>query len=191
MSNTRQVGGPSRRDLLREARGYIAESGDLRDDHASVIGISGTLYFQQVYLMPGDIITTVDIGIGVAPVALTLAKVGFWDAVTGTLLASTADQSASWATVGIKANALQATLTIPSPPANSGIYYIGHLAIASTTMPSVCSGTAAPVAARANLVTGVGGRPILFGSTTGLSDLPATLTIAAGAAPGTFWYGLR
>lgn len=179
-----QINQQSRVDALRVARGFLSETCDRMLGGTSNVGIvSGTCYFQQAYLAAGDVISNGWIAIGAAPVGLTLGKLALWDVTTGSLLASTGNQSASWATTGLKAAPL--TYAVPA----GGVYYVGLIFVAGT-LPSIAVATGIPAATRIGLTPGVGSKPILYGSQAGLSDIPSPLTIAAGAAPGVFWIGL-
>lgn len=178
-----------REDLLASAQGLLAQSGINRlYTGASNAGlVSGTCYFQQIYLRAGELISNAYMAIGTAAAGLTLAKLALWDTVTGALLASSADQSAAWAaTTGLK----QVPFLSPYAPPAGNAYYIGWLALAATMPAMALSSVSIPAATRIGLSGGIGGRPILFGSQAGLSDLPGPLTIAAGATPGTFWFGV-
>lgn len=152
----------------------------------SAVGmVSGTVYFQQVYLVAGEVVSNAWIAIGAAPSGLTLGKVAMWDATTGVQLAVTADQSTPWASIGLKGAAFTAPYTAPA----SGIYYVGLLFVASPTLPSVATAVSIPSTARVGLVGAVTG-PILYGSQAGQVDIPNPLTIAVGTSPGVFWIGL-
>jgi hypothetical protein len=173
-----------RPDSLRVAQGLIAETYPRLIGSGPFAGATGTLYFAQVYLARGDILTNCHIIVGIAGVAETFARVGLWDSVTGALLASCVDQGAGWATVGLHSQAFSAPFTVQT----SGIYYLGYLVLAGT-VPGLAI-TLAPLANRIGLTSGIAGGPLLFGSTVGLLDLPNPLVIAAGTAPGVYWIGL-
>lgn len=177
-------------DLLLNAQGLLGQSGISREHAgASNVGlVSGTCYFQQIYLKAGVTISNIFMAIGTAAVGLTLSKNAFFDTVTGAVLASSADQSAAWGTTtGTK----QVPLLSPFTPSASGAYYVGWLALASTMPAMALGGSAIAAATRLGMTGGIGGRPILFGTQTGLSDLPNPLVIAAGTTPGTFWFGVN
>jgi len=164
----------------RNAQGLIAET----FPHNIAVGpqalVSGTCYFSQIFIPGGKTLTNCHVSNSITGVSITVARIGLYD-TAGTLLASCANQSSAWEAVGFKSQALSAAYTVGT----SGIYYAGVVTVAATG-PGLVLGLAA-AASRIGATDPLSGKPIYFGSTQSLSDLPSPLTVAAGTAPGLPW----
>ena len=169
---------------MTNAQGLIAETGQRINPTGPQAVASGTLYFTQIFLVAGEVITTSTVATGIVATVQTFARVGLWDCVTGALLASCVDQGAAWATLGLHSQAFSVPFTVPV----SGVYYIGALTLAGVGPGLNVIATLS--ANKIGLLPGLGGRPILYGSVAGLVDLPNPLVIAAGAVPGALWIGV-
>ena len=169
--------------LLRTAQGIVAET----CPRATITGggamVSGTVYYMQIELVRGQILTTSHIVVGTAGSAVTFAKIGLYD-TAGLLLASTADQTSAWATVGVHSQAFTAPYTVPT----TGLYYAAWLCVASTTVPASGIASAPQVPNVGNGVAAPSGG-LVFGSLVSQVDLPASGAIAAGTAPALIWVG--
>jgi hypothetical protein len=188
---TKQVTGPSRYDLLREANGFVAETlQHLEVFNATTAGtiVSGTMYAGQIYLMEGDVLTNASVHSGSTVVAAqTSGFIGLYNQ-TGNLLAATADTGASWSTVGMHTHPFLAAYTVPR--GGSGIYYAAMLMVFAT-QPVLMASTV-PNAVRVGVAGGLAGKPLQMFNQAGLAALPnpATTPYANTGNPGFVWIGL-
>lgn len=174
---------PTGADLLRAARGLLAETFPQSASIGSIAGASGTYYFMQVWLDGNVPISSCHLVTGTAASAETFAKGALHD-TSGNLLAVTADQGAGWGTLGNHSTPFVAPYTPRAP----GVYYVGFIMLAGT-LPAITT-ACSPAAAGVGRSSPLAGRPLLFGSQVGLTDVPAPLTVATGTAPAVFWMGL-
>jgi len=169
---------------LQKARGLLAETVPQDSQLGSGIPVSGVLYFQQVFLQAGQILTTTHINTGQVGVLVTFGKIGLYN-TTGTLLIATADQVAAWATLGRHSQ----NFTVPFTVMVTGIYYLAILGLATTTMPRWAC-VLSPSVNNVGNAEGLPGKPLYYGSQIGLIDLPNPMTVATGTSPGKWWIGL-
>lgn len=154
--------------------GFVAWAYD--PAHASINATFTTLNMKMVKLpkLPaGGTISTLWVHIAVAPTALVAGQsfLGLYN-TSGTLLASTADLSADFTTIGLKSGAL----TVPYAAAEEN-YYVGILANATTTTPAFSLTAAnAAVLANANLSTAASRFALTGGA---LTALPASVTMGS------------
>lgn len=168
----------------RADRGLVAETFPRNLATNSAVQISGTVYYMQIFLLKGQVITSSHITVGTAGVAVTFAKAGLYDSA-GAILASSTDQTSAWATVGTHSQAFSSPYTVPT----TGFYYVATMAIAGTTMP-VIRANANAAAARIGISGAAPSGGLFFGSLVGQVDLPSSGAIAAGTAPCFVWVGL-
>lgn len=164
-------------------QGTLAESFPRWCQTGTIAPVTATYYFMQVFLRNGSTVNGSAIVVGVASAGLTFAKVGLHD-VNGVFLGASADQVAAWATLGIH----QQNFTAPIAITASGIYYAGFVAI-SATMPNLAFNRAPSVQGIGDAV-GLAGKPLTYGSTTVVADVPNPLVVASGNVPGRFWIAL-
>src|SRR5882672_9325394 len=169
---------------LQKARGLLAETIPQDVQLGAGAPVSGTLYFQQIFLQAGQVLTTSHINTGFLGVLVTFGKIGLYN-TAGALLIATADQGAAWATLGRHSQNFTAPFTVPT----TGIYYMGILCLATTTMPRWAA-IMSPSVNNVGLGEALAGKPLYYGSQTGLTDLPNPMTVAIGTAPAKWWIGL-
>jgi hypothetical protein len=175
----------SRDDLVRQARGYFAETVDQRQVAASGVLVSGLATYGAVGLYAEEKISNLSISIiGTLGSGVTLSKMGIYSS-TGALLASTADQGTSWqSSIGLKTMPLTTPYVVPV----TGVYYLGILCVFTTTGPTVsriCSGGVFPQFAMPGALSA-------YYAQTGLADLPNPATFTTTNVTTAFvpWCGL-
>lgn len=188
---TKQIFGPSRYDLMKEANGFVAETIrhlDVFNVMTAGTVVTGTMYAGQIYLMEGDVLTNASVHSGSTVVpAQTSGFIGLYDQ-NGNLLAATADTVAAWSTVGMHTHPLLAAFTVPR--GGSGIYYAAVLMVFAT-QPIMMANTV-PNAVRVGVAAGLAGKPIQMFNQAGLAALPnpATTPYVNTGNPGFMWVGL-
>ncbi len=140
----------------------------------------GTVYLVAIGLVSGDIVTNILANIASAGTGTTLSKVGLYDS-SGNRLARSADQGSAWNTVGSYTIALTAPYTVTS----TGLYYLAVIATASSTVPALWSTVISGVG---DIPFAGGSAPWAVGTSTGLSDLPSSLSFGTTGATG-YWMG--
>lgn len=161
------------------AQGILAETAPPTTQAAI---IDGTIYFMGVQLHAGQVVSRISIGISTAGNGTSLSKVGLYDA-SGNRLARSADQASAWDTAGLKNIDMITPYTIPT----SGWYYVAFVAKTATTMPTPVVSIATSSVVLGAIGPFNGGSTLKWGVQTGQTDLPATATIVAGAAPKVLW----
>lgn len=164
------------------ARGVVAETQPILVQSSSSILIAGTAYFIGLGLRAGDVITSISLDVAVVGTLMTVSLIGLYDKA-GNRLAVSADQGASWQTLGIRTAALGAPFTIPT----TDMYYIGIFA-AGTVLPTIVRGNATIP----QHVFGAGTVSYVYRQTGQITlPSPATFVVDAtvGAAPA-FWFEL-
>lgn len=139
---------------------------------ASNATTSGTVYLCKVKIVNrSTVVSNVIIGIEAAGSGLTSGQsfVGLYDS-SGTRLAVSADQSASWASTGMKTIALTAAQTLAV-----GSYYVAILSV-GTTPPQFSMGAGGSANINVGLASGSG--RFLAGPASQTS-LPASITLAS------------
>lgn len=164
------------------AEGYYAET----LPRAAAIGtpailISGTVYYVNIGLLAGDVVTNLHtlvsvLGSGFSGIGM---KLGLYDK-TGALLRATGDISAAHASTGPKVNALSSPYTILSTDS----YFLAMLCIA-TTPPTLAKGALSSVFSGA-FTGGVG----MAASATGLTDFLSNVTYVYSGSNHAWWIGV-
>jgi len=164
------------------SRGFIGESYPYGGQtNATILG-AGNAYFVGVGLRAGQTISNLYLIVNTAAAALTVSLVGLYDK-TGTRLAVSADQGASWQTTGLKTIPI-GPVTIPT----TDVYFIGIFA-AGGTLPVVTRGSASTAAIPQ---FSIGGKPAWGYVQTGQATLPSPATFAdSGTATVVpfYWFG--
>ena len=168
--------------LMRQFLGVLAETVPRSSIVASSAAASGTLDGTAVILRAGMLVTNISLGIRTAAVAPTLSRVGLYDK-NGNLLASSIDQGASWATIGLKTIAVSVPYLVPT----TDLYYLAWICVAGTG-PGIWT-TAVPSAQAQAMGVPIGSGLLPYFTTPSLSDLanPATIANPGGSLPGIFW----
>lgn len=167
-------------ELAAAAQGLIAQNMDRQSVGNGQVLVDGTVYLMLVGLREGQIVTGASIVVSSSGSSVTLSKLGLYS-TAGTRLAVTADQGTAWQSTGTKSPSFTSTYTVTS----SGGYYVAVVAKASTTLPTLIRGTG-----DATQATVVGSGSLPFASVASQTDLPSSLTVAAGGAPKALWVGL-
>jgi parallel beta-helix repeat protein len=136
---------------------------------SSVLPAAGTLYVCRVHVPAAAPVTNIVASVATAGSGLKSAAcfAGLWNASSGALVGATADQSASWASVGLKTMALSGG----AKQLAAGDYYIGLYA----------NGTTLPAFARGNSQSGV----LLNAGLASNFRIASANTGVAGAPPAT------
>lgn len=172
-----------RYEALMAAQGYYAETTPRGSASNATIMVSGTIYFNSVGLLAGDVVTNILTlcslaGSGFSGIGM---KAGLYSKA-GVQLALTGDISVAHSSVAAKTN----VLTTPYTVLTTDLYYVALIGIA-TTMPTLIR-TPAGVATEAVFT---GGFSPAYGYQTGQTDLTAPATIASTATTGiAFWSGI-
>lgn len=175
-----------RKRLLMEGCGYFAETSDLPCAAATALAATQTVYGMAVGLLGGDVVTNMTVGLQTIGVSVTLMKVGIYTK-TGTLLASSADQSSvmngttGFKTITLTNQANGQPLTIPS----DDLYYAALLAVGAGTQPTLLQPKGA-----LNTFQAINSASSQTVVQTGQTDLPASATFTATSAGRTFWIAL-
>jgi hypothetical protein len=171
--------------VLREGCGFFADTFPIAASAGSTIAVSGSIYFQALGLLAGDIITNVLSAVQTAGATLTLTKVGIYTKA-GTLLSSSADASAAFLSTGPKTTPLLpqtngAPLVIPI----DDLYYAAFICV-GTTPPTMYRGL---TGGNSN-TTFTGASGPRSGLQSGQSDLITSATIAGSVSAIYFWHGI-
>ncbi len=170
-----------RAQVLRIGQGYFAETYQRPSNQSGSLAATQLLYGMAVGLLAGDVVTNMTVPVQTAGASVTLAKVALYSK-TGTLLASSADASASFNSTGLKTVAMSSAYTVPT----DDLYYAAFLAVSTVTMPTILRGMGSVTAACAG---GIGsGSPVQVVQ-TGQADLPSPATFVVGSG-NTVWIGL-
>lgn len=162
----------ARQQAFMNAQGYFAETYPRGATSSASVMISGTVYYEGIGLVAGDVVTNI---LATAnAVVVTPSGVGMKFGIytkANVLVANTADVSASFLTVGAKSSALTTPYTVPTTDG----YYLAVIVIAATG-PGLWRSTAGLNG------TGPFGAATLSVSAaqTGQIDLPATGTPTGG-----------
>jgi hypothetical protein len=148
---------------------------------SSVLPAAGTVYVCRVHVPVAASVTNIVASVTTAGAGLKSAAcfAGLWNASSGALIKATADQSAGWASVGLKTMALSGGAASLA----AGDYYIGLYA----------NGTTLPAFARGNGQSGVllnAGLPSNFrvaSANTGVAGSPPA-TLGTRTAASTAWW---
>lgn len=172
-----------RDDIVRTARGFIAETIDVRWAASSAVTGSGVANYTALCLLAGEKISNLTFMLTSTPaVGVTLSKVGLYSK-TGVLLAISADQGTSWQTIGVK------TVSLLSPYIVSvtDVYYVAWLCVVTTTAPALLRGSGGNV----TVSFALGSNLAAYYGQSGLADLPNQATFATGITTSQcFWCGL-
>jgi hypothetical protein len=148
--------------------------------------LSGALYLVAVPLRAAATISNVHAMIGAAGSGLTNGRCffGLYNS-TGSLLASTADQSANWATTGN----IKSTFTTPYAAA-AGTYYIAVL-VNGTTAPAFACGTTFGVNFTPGNINRTAVTARFARGPSGQTSLPASVTMSSLTLDATsYWFGV-
>ena len=129
--------------------GYLTWSYDPIVVSTSNAAVAGTLYVQRIHLPVAATITNVVLHIATAGVTLTANQnLALLYSAAGARLATSVDQSAAWASTGVKV----CVLTAPYAAA-AGDYYVAYFANASVSLPAFgrCAMTTGGAPANAGL----------------------------------------
>jgi hypothetical protein len=169
-----------RGQTLVTGQGLITESfSRLAPGVTTNIMVDGTAYLIGVGLRANDRIANVAIIVATGGATLTLSKVGLYKK-DGTRVAVSDDQGTAWQSAGLKNVALSSAYMVPV----DDIYYVAIVSKGGT-LPTLIRGSNSLSAAVA-----VGSGSLPYGSVTAQTDLPASLTVAAGTAPIAYWVGV-
>ena len=148
----------------------------------SILPAAGTLYLCRVHVPVAASVTNILAAITNAGDGLTSGQcfAGLWNASSGALVGATADQSANWATTGVKTMALSRGAV----KLTAGDYYIGIYAN-GPTLPNFARGNNQIGGAFAN--AGLSGGFRVATANTGLTGSPPT-TLGALTAANTAWW---
>lgn len=150
------------------------------------VATSQTLYLMKLIPVMGGTVNNIVVSVGTAGATLTSGQnlAGVYDS-TGALIATTADQSTAWGTTGVKTMALTTSVKL-----KTGQTYFVALLSNGTTPASFVRGSATGVATPNALLSAASYRFCTNG--TGLTALPASLTLSSNSASGaqTYWVAL-
>jgi hypothetical protein len=148
----------------------------------SILPAQGTLYVVRVHVPAAASVRNILAGITNAGAGLKSGQcfAGVWNAASGARVGVTADQSAGWATTGVK------TMALSGGPVNltAGDYYIGLYAN-GTTLPNFARGNNQIGGAFAN--AGMTANFRVATANTGLTSTPPT-TLGTLTAANTAWW---
>jgi hypothetical protein len=171
-----------RQQALMEAQGYYAETFPRAAlGGSSTIMVDGTVYFNSIGLVSGDVVTSITTFIATGGAGMSICKVGLYSK-TGTLLASSADASTSFNSAGLKTTPLSTPYTVTSTDG----CFVALFGKTATTMPTPhrtgvsVNGNGLPI--------GLG--MIQCGLMAGQTDLPANATISGVGTTISYWAGL-
>lgn len=153
--------------------GLLGWSGDPAAAVGSLQTTAGVLYLMEIRLRTGTV-NTLYLRVGNAGATLTSGQnlLGLYDSA-GTRAAVTADQSTAWTTTGTKSAALTASYS-----ATGGVFYLGILTNGTTQPTFVASSSLG----QPNFTRAAPFRASTSG--TGLTALPASVTLSSAAALG-------
>lgn len=171
-------------DPRAKAQGLIAQNLDRSLVSSGAIMVGGTAYAQLVELNGGDVISNLLVACNVAGTATTLFLAGVYSADGTVEYASTSDQSAQFATTGVKTLPLSAPWTVPK----TGAYLVVVVSTATTTLPTLLRGIQGAPTAAAQVA---GAAPPFSVVGTGLAGLPATPLVFSTVATTCYWTGLN
>ena len=164
--------------------GWIAWNYDPALGQGSTGLVTGQLYMARIDVMTATTAINAIYAVMTAGSTLTSGQnlVGLYNS-TGTLLASSADQSASWTSTGLKVTPFVSSVPIPA-----GTYHLGFLSNGTTPMSLLRSLGSAAQAATINLNLSVStARWATSGS--GLTALPPSVTMSGRALAGGATWG--
>lgn len=143
---------------------------------------TGTLYLMKISSQTGGTVSNIIVTVGTAGSSLTSSQnwAGIYDD-TGTLVAQTNDQTTAWTSTGVITMALQSSITFQA----GRDYFAGFLTNGGTPPLFVATNAGGGVTTpNANL--GSTKRRFSTHTTTGLTTLPATITMVSTSAK-TYW----
>jgi hypothetical protein len=151
----------------------------------SILPAVGTLYLVRVHVPIAASVTNILAAITNAGSGLKSGQcfAGLWNASSGALVGATADQSANWATTGVKTMALSGGKV----NLDAGDYYIGIYANGST-LPNFARGNNQIGGAFAN--AGLSGNFRVATANTGLTSSPPATLGTLTAANTSWWLAL-
>jgi hypothetical protein len=162
--------------------GLVSWTMDVMMANAAGALAAGTLYVCRVHVPVAASVAHILADVTGAGAGLKSGQcyAGLWNASTRALVGATAEQSAGWATTGLKVMALSAgTVNL-----TAGDYYIGIYAN-GTTLPSFVRGSSLISGAAAN--AGMSGNYRVATANTGLAGAPPA-TLGTLSASGTTWW---
>jgi lysophospholipase L1-like esterase len=158
---------------------YASSSGS-----APAAGVMATVRLKLAEALPVGAQVGVELFIATAGATLANSFVGLYDANSGALIGSSADQSTAWQSTNVK----DATVTLTAAKAAGVDMVVGLLVGSAGTMPQFVRG---PGQASAGLISGrsYATRPLFGSAGTGQTALPATLP-AVTASSNAYFVGL-
>ena len=169
----------ARKMACMRGMGYWAETCDRQTAVSSAALTSQLVTFSAVGLLAGDVVTNLTVGVGVAGVSVTMAKIAIYSK-TGTLLASTANLTTTFESTGVKT----AAVTTPYTVLTDDLYYAAVLAVTASTIPNLRSGH---TATSTGTMAAVGSGVMMCGAMAAQSDMPASATIATNNSATFVW----
>jgi peptidoglycan/xylan/chitin deacetylase (PgdA/CDA1 family) len=175
-------------DWLVTDQGLLAWSFDPIFAYTNTSVVAGTMYLTRVRLSASATISNIYAQVqNTAGSGLLGTYVGMYNS-SGTLVASSADVSATFQSTGGKAAALSASYSAPA-----GLYWVAFLVASGTTMPKLgMNANTASSDINIGLSAAAGTLRYATGTTTGLSSLPASISPTSGmsGSPTAFWFAL-
>jgi hypothetical protein len=166
------INADSRRGISLKARGIIAETLDGQANLSTTAITAGDAWFGLVGFKAGDLVSAITVALGTGSGSVTLVKVGIYD-LNGVQLAVSASNHANFGT-GANGTMVKTNLTAPYTILSDNGYYLAYLPVGAGI--TLYRGNNQLIG---GLAVGTGAKPL--GTQTGLSDLPATAAISAGA----------
>lgn len=171
MPTTRLLPLKDRTSLALSTRGLIAETFPVGTSTSNSTATAGSWFGGIVGLRAGDVVTGLGVIVAGNATTSTLVKLGLWSSA-GTLLASTADQSASFnagAANRFQSAALSSAYTVTA----DGGYYLGIVCVGGTG-PSLFRGSAG---ASVQMNSGAFNHATATGQTDAATVTPATASL--------------
>jgi hypothetical protein len=168
----------NRIQVLTTGQGIITQNFDRQGASSGIGLVSGTVFFQAVGLLAGDLVSNLSIVVTGAGATTTLTKLGLYDS-TGARLQTTANLTTAWESAGTKTHPLSAAYTV----ATDALYYVAVLFV-GTTVPTLHAGSNT-----GNAASVIGTGTLAYATLAAQSDLPATAALSNSGAKG-FWVGV-
>lgn len=172
----------ARASVIQRGQALLTETFPRLNAVANTATVSGTAYFVGVGLLAGDLVRRMHVAVAAGSSAPTLTKCGLYSK-TGTLLASSVDESAAFGTATVKTLAMTTPYTVPT----DDIYFACFLNVAGTGANMIRTGININAGSYAAITGGVG----VLGNQASQTDLPAAATINfASGSPIPYWIGI-
>jgi hypothetical protein len=172
---------PSPQAVLMAGQGLLTQNFDRQVSSTSSLMIGGTSYLMLMSVKEGEKYGNAYVNSAAAASGMTLFKAAILSVDGKTEYGRTANESALFASGGVKTLPLTAAWTAPF----TGVVLVEIIATATVTLPSLWRGTAL------SSVTKIGSNaPSIATGGTGLTDLPAAPVTIGSSAPIAYWVGL-